>query len=67
MYFAEFSLPGTTELINELLIQATSEAIATQFAQEYASHWEVELFALTYPTKQQMRLCCLMGNTVKLA
>lgn len=67
MYLAEFTFPGTTELVNELLIQAASEAIATQFAQEYASHWQVELFALTQATEQQKRLCCLMGNTVSIA
>ncbi|MBD2462099.1 hypothetical protein H6G89_13685 [Oscillatoria sp. FACHB-1407] len=67
MYFAEFTLPGTMELVNELVIHAASEAIATQFAQEYASHWEFELFALTVATEQQVRFCRLTGNAVAIA
>ncbi|MDX2213275.1 MAG: hypothetical protein SFY66_08305 [Oculatellaceae cyanobacterium bins.114] len=67
MYFAEFTLPGTMELVNELVIHAASEAVATQFAQEYASHWEVELFALTLVTGQNTRLCRLAGNAVAIA
>ncbi|HEY9620838.1 MAG TPA: hypothetical protein V6C78_10735 [Crinalium sp.] len=56
MYLAEFSFPGTTELANELLIQASSEAIAQTFAQTYANHWGIELYSLLPVTDSQIGL-----------
>lgn len=56
MYLAEFSFLGTTELANELLIQATSEAIAHAIAQVYATNWGIELYSLTALPEQHSRL-----------
>jgi hypothetical protein len=53
MYLAEFSFPGTTELVNELFIKAASEAIAHTVAQVYAAHWGIELYSLTALSEQQ--------------
>jgi hypothetical protein len=54
MYLAEFAFCGTKELADELLIQTASESAAKQFAQEYAQHWGIELFALTPADKQRL-------------
>ena len=67
MYLAEFSFPGTTELVNDLLIQAPSEVVAKSFAQEYAAHWEMELFSLSPITEQQIGFYHLRSKTVAVA
>jgi hypothetical protein len=54
MYLAEFTFPGTLELVNDLFIEG-SEAEALEFAQDHATSWGVELFSLVevthYPGK----------------
>ncbi|NJL39013.1 MAG: hypothetical protein HC840_20445 [Leptolyngbyaceae cyanobacterium RM2_2_4] len=62
MYFAEFAFTGTTELASELLINAPSKIAASDFAQEYAFNWGIELFSLTPATEKQVRLYSLLGN-----
>jgi hypothetical protein len=57
MYLAEFTFPGTTELANHLLIQASSEQLAEAFAQKYAAHWEMELFSLTLLSEIELGFC----------
>jgi hypothetical protein len=64
MYLAEFAVAGTTELANELLINAASEDKAKIYAQEYASHWEVELFSLMPITEKQVRSFHLLGRSL---
>jgi hypothetical protein len=66
MYFAEFAFTGTTELASELLIHAPSKVAASDFAQEYASNWGIELFSLTPATEKQVRLYSLLGKSVEL-
>jgi hypothetical protein len=66
MYVAEFAFPGTTELVNDLLLQATSEGAAKNFAQEHASHWGMEVFSLRQATEQQIRQYFLLGKAVVL-
>ncbi|BAU43123.1 hypothetical protein [Leptolyngbya sp. O-77] len=67
VYLAEFAYLGTTELADELLIQAESAKQARRFAKEYAAHWGIELFAITQATKQQVRLYRLLGRSVLLS
>lgn len=50
MYLAEFTFPGTLELVSDLYI-AGSEAEALQFAQDHAISWGVELFSLIEVTQ----------------
>ncbi|MBD1871163.1 hypothetical protein H6F95_28425 [Cyanobacteria bacterium FACHB-471] len=66
MYFAEFAFAGTTELASQLLIQAPSKVAASDFAQEYASNWGVELFSLTPATEKQVRLYSLSSKPVEV-
>lgn len=67
VYLAEFAYLGTTELADELLIQAESAKQARRFAKEYAVHWGIELFSITRATKQQVRLYRLLGRSVLLS
>jgi hypothetical protein len=64
MYLAEFAVAGTTELADELLINATSEDKAKIYAQEYASHWGVELFSCMPITEKQVRSFHLLGVAI---
>lgn len=66
MYLAEFAIAGTAQLAKELLIQAPSQDCAQSFAQDYASHWGVELFSITPMTEQQVRASRLMNQAVVL-
>jgi hypothetical protein len=66
MYVAEFAFPGTTELASDLLLKTPCEGTAKHFAQQYASNWGVELFALTPATERQARQYHLMGKAVPL-
>lgn len=65
MYLAEFAYPGTSELVNDLLIEA-SEVEAREFAQHHALQWDVELFSLMQATEQQVQLYRLMGKAITL-
>jgi len=67
VYLAEFAYLGTTELADELLIQAESAKQATRFAREYAAHWGIDLFSITQATQQQVRLYRLLGRSVLLS
>jgi hypothetical protein len=64
MYLAEFAIKGTSELANELLIQAPSEMDAQTYAQKYAFHWGMDLFSVTPVTEQQVRSFHLMHKSV---
>jgi hypothetical protein len=64
MYLAEFVLKGTSELTNELLIQAPSEIEAKDYAQKYAFHWGMDLFSITPVSEQQVRSCRLISKSV---
>ncbi|NJN85492.1 MAG: hypothetical protein HC881_03235 [Leptolyngbyaceae cyanobacterium SL_7_1] len=66
MYLAEFALTGTAELSNELLIHASSETVAKNFAKAYAQHWGIDLFAFTPLSEQQVRQCRLWHQSVVL-
>jgi hypothetical protein len=65
MYLAEFAFPGTSELVNDLLIEA-SEVEAREFAQHHAAIWGVELFSLMQANEDQVRLYRLMRKTITL-
>ncbi|MGF1498224.1 MAG: hypothetical protein ACFB8W_15580 [Elainellaceae cyanobacterium] len=56
MYMAEFTLAGSEELIDELLIQASSIEDAEIVALDYASNWELDLHNLQVVTERQIRL-----------
>ena len=43
MYLAEFAFPGTSELVNDLLIEA-SEVEAREFAQHHAASGALSYF-----------------------
>ncbi len=66
MYLAEFALHGTTELADELLIQAPSQGLAHTFAQEYASNWGLDLFSLTPADDRQIKLYRRMGRAITI-
>ncbi len=66
MYFAEFAFVGMTELASDLLIQAPSEAEAKAFAEEYASHWGLELFALSPATEKQSSMYRRSGKVANI-
>jgi hypothetical protein len=55
MYIAEFTHPGTSELVNDLLIEAP-ESAARNFAIQHASLWGLDLFSLARATEQQVQL-----------
>ena len=55
MYLAEFTYPGTSELVNDLLIEAP-ESAARNFALQHASLWGLDLFSLASATEQQVSL-----------
>lgn len=55
MYLAEFTYPGTSELVNDLLIQA-SESAARDFALQHALIWGLDLFSLVRASEQQVQL-----------
>jgi hypothetical protein len=66
MYLAEFTFPGTTELVSDLLLKTSLEGAAKDFALKYASNWGIELFALTLATEQQERFYQILGKAVLL-
>ncbi|MEB3355991.1 MAG: hypothetical protein VKK04_04645 [Synechococcales bacterium] len=53
---AEFTLTGTEELVDELLIQANSVEEAETIARNYASNWELDLYNLQAATERQIRM-----------
>jgi len=55
MYLAEFTHPGTSELVSDLLIEAP-EPVARDFALRHASIWGLDLFSLSRATEQQVQL-----------
>lgn len=65
MYLAEFAYPGTSELVSDLLIEA-SEVEAREFADHHALLWGIELFSLMQATEHQVRLYRLMGKAITL-
>lgn len=65
MYLAEFVYPGTSELVNDLLIQG-SEAEAREFANHHAAVWGIELFSLVQATEYQVQLYQQLGKVVTL-
>lgn len=65
MYLAEFVHPGTSELVNDLLIQG-SEAEAREFAYHHAAAWGIELFSLVQATDSQVQLYQKLGRIVTL-
>ncbi len=65
MYLAEFTYPGTFQLVNDLLIDA-SEAEAREFAQYHAMSWGVEVFSLVKASEQQIDLYRRMRKVVTL-
>jgi len=54
MYLAEFTYPGTSELVSDLLIEAP-EAVARDFALQHASIWGLDLFSLARATQEQVQ------------
>lgn len=66
MYLAEFAFPGTTELVNDLLLKTPLEGDAKDFALKYASNWGIELFALTPATEKQAQSYYRLGKLVSL-
>lgn len=66
MFLAEFAFQNTAELVNELLIQASSERDARSFAQEYASNWGLDLFAFTLLDEHKAQVYQRMGKAVTL-
>ena len=56
VYIAEFSLVGTMELADEILICAESEQDAQLFARHYASNWGIDLHSLRVATDRYIRV-----------
>lgn len=65
MYLAEFAYPGTSELADDLLIEAPEDE-ARDFALHHASLWGVELFSLKQATENQVKLYRLMHRAITL-
>lgn len=65
MYLAEFTYPGTSQLVNDLLIEA-SEVEAQEFAQHHAASWGIELFSLVKVSEQQVDFYRQMHKVVTL-
>jgi len=66
MFLAEFSFDGTTELADELLIEAESEADARQFAESHATTLGLKLFSLEIATQQQIWMYQVMRKFISL-
>ena len=66
MFVAEFSFQETTELADDLLIQAQSLPEAREFAENHAQILGLKLFALEPATKQQIRLYQVMQKFICL-
>ncbi|NET11379.1 MAG: hypothetical protein F6K16_43190 [Symploca sp. SIO2B6] len=52
IYLAEFSFPGTRELVSDLFIFADSQEMAHQYALKYASNWGIDFFCLQVADKK---------------
>ena len=56
VYLAEFSVVGTMELAEEILICAESEKDAQVFARHYASNWGIDFHSLRVATNRYIRV-----------
>lgn len=66
MFVAEFSFQETTELADDLLIQAKSLPEAKKFAEDHARALGLNLFALKPATQEQVFLYCTMHKFICL-
>lgn len=66
MFVAEFSFQETTELADDLLIQAESLPEARRFAESHAQALGLKLFALEPATQDQIRFYRVMQKFVCL-